>query len=191
MKLYCAFLNCYNLFDYAKGRAIGRGPQTTAQLQGKLADLTDTVRSVFPNRIPDILGLCEVGERRIGRMLGNGICARYLDEWAGDPTSQGGTSQMLLYDRSVLRRTPTPIRCHPGSSRPFWIAAELQFRGGTKGVFWIGVNHWKSNIYQHVLAADEARKIIARELADFFLSSARTTSEAMILMGDFNCEPGD
>ena len=41
------------------------------------------------------------------------------------------------------------------------------------------------------LDTDADRQESAFLLGDFFLSHARIQSEAMLLIGDFNCEPGD
>lgn len=51
------------------------------------------------------------------------------------------------------------------------------------------MNHWASDFGRGVYAARHRRLLSAQSLGEFFERDARRTSDAMLLMGDFNCEP--
>lgn len=190
MRLHCAFLNCFNLFSLPN--TAGRGETDPVRLAQKLDSQAATLCSLFPNQTPDLIGLCELGSRGMGQELGRRVAPTYRDVWAGDPDATH-VSEMLLYDPAIVERTTTPVERYrpPQARRPFWLAAELQLRQGSRGVFWVVVNHWKSNLRANILIADDRRKEIAADLAEYYNTSAHISSTAMLMMGDFNCEPGD
>ena len=105
---------------------------------------------------------------------------------------------MALFKKGTFLRTPTEIKTEPTgptesheSSRLKWLAVQLQLQIGNRGVFWFVVNHWKSWFKRGEPASEPDRMRSARQIGDFYLSDARKTSDEMLLVGDFNCEPGD
>jgi exonuclease III len=69
------------------------------------------------------------------------------------------------------------------------MGAAFQLLDGSRGAFWFVVNHWKSNL-GGTSQTDAARMRSAREVGEFYMERARLRTEAMVLVGDFNCEPG-
>lgn len=187
--LRLAFLNCYNLF------AVGspRGPRGQLELQNKIANLALTLGAIFPaNAMPHLIGLCEVGAKSLGNrvveLLNRG---RYRHIWSGQPAvTQPGL--MVLYDPTVLTRTVSSVESGPKGTqaRTKWLAVEFQIRIGRRGIFWFIVNHWKSQLGGELLT-EPARMESAREIGNFYLRVARISSDAAVMVGDFNCEPGD
>ena len=190
MDLRCAFLNCENLFPAPN--QWGRGTSSPTVLQRKIDLLADTVKQLFGKQPPHVFGLCEVGDKVLGQRLADQISpGKYTPVWAWpSAASIGQTGLVLFYDARVLSRTQTAENSF-GWLRPMWLAAEFQFLGGSKGVFWAVVNHWSSDYKTDPLMANGFREDTATALADYYHQTMKKTSEAVLCIGDFNCEPGD
>lgn len=74
------------------------------------------------------------------------------------------------------------------NARCRWFATQFQLKSGSRGRFWLVVNHWKSQMGDQRIS-EHLRINSASEIGDFFLKQARLATEAMLLIGDFNCEP--
>jgi hypothetical protein len=194
MILRCVFLNCCNLFQ--AGAAPSRFGGDQAELDRKLDALAATLAGFFPGGQPDLIGLCEVGDETLAREIAQRLAAnRYLCLWSGVPATpwqRMETGLATLYDPGKLSPVePAPrIILTPSGRRACQMASLFQLRGGTRGAFWWIVNHWKSRM-GGVEKTEPDRMESAAELGNFFLETAREETEAMIAIGDFNCEPGE
>lgn len=194
MVLRIAFVNCHNLFQV--GAHPDRFDGTQADLDRNTENLAATIRQIFPGALPHVVGLCEVGSRELGTKVGEAAeQGRFDSVWSGVPARAAGRAEtgiMVLYESSRLLRTESEKTTGPDSlqARVKWMATEFQVRGGSRAPFWLVVNHWKSQL-GGARKTEPLRMDSAREIGEFFLETARLSTEAMVLIGDFNCEPGD
>lgn len=194
VELRVAFLNCCNLF--AVGARPDRFAGTAADLDSKITCLADTLRELLPGAPPHLVGLAEVGARDLGERVGDAMEREgYAAIWSGEPP--GGregpeTGLMVLYDHAALAPVPGGATTWPQvrGARAKWLATALQLQAGTEGTLWFVVNHWKSQMGGET-KTEPARMDCARQLGEFYLEEAREHTDAMVLVGDFNCEPGD
>jgi hypothetical protein len=166
-------------------------------LEQQVRDLAATLRAAASGRArPDIVGLCEVGDEALGRRVAEALGRdAYHAVWSGVPragaVSGPDTGLMVLYRPEVVRRALPEIvtdRPSPGA-RHKWLAVPFQLLAGSRAPFWLVVNHWTSQFGGGEATTEPSRRNSARELGRFFLDTARITTEAMVLVGDFNCEP--
>lgn len=204
MELRCVFLNCRNLYEpgahqsrllYPSGLQPRHTVMARTDLNCKIRDLAATIRSVF-SAAPEIVVLSEVGSQQLGVRVGRAIGGRhYRQAWGSDPpTGPKGpeTSLMVLYDPGVVRLIVADSLAEPRGSRDRmkWFPLLFKLTAGSRATFWLVANHWKSQLGSPP-QTERARVRSAREIGTFYLEVAAKFSEAMILMGDFNCEPGD
>lgn len=185
----CVFLNCHNLFEFG-GR---RGPRSTAGLTQKINDLADTLCGANTGQPPDVIGLSEVGNLSLVERLAEAVFpGTYRIFWSGLPTARQGKDGGLaiLFRHEVLASNAVEVDSSNPAQRPKWMAVLLQLKMGTRGGFWFVVNHWKSQIGRQEVT-ESSRMNTAQQLGEFYLERARIATENMVLMGDFNCEPGD
>lgn len=187
--LSCVFLNCHNLFDVGGSR----GPRSPERLGRKINDLADSLRSVSKDRLPDIIGLSEVGTASLAEQVAEAISLNsYQIVWSGLPTARQGRDGGLaiLFKNEVLANNAVELDNSNPAQRPKWMAVLFQLKIGTRGGFWFVVNHWKSQMGRQEVT-EASRMTTAQQLGEFYLERARIVTENMVLMGDFNCEPGD
>ena len=191
MDVPIVFLNCQNL--YQVGQHTTRSPGSASQLAQKVADLAQTVLKVFGGP-PALIGLCEVGERALAQQVADAVApSLYQGLWSGPPPkSRSGephTALVLLHDPARLALTGKQDQGPKSvSARCKWLAVELQAAGGS---FWAVVVHWKSRYGASRAMTEPGRANSAREIGEFWLTQGRQTSQAIILLGDLNCEPGE
>ncbi|MBI2301617.1 MAG: hypothetical protein HYU66_22170 [Armatimonadetes bacterium] len=70
------------------------------------------------------------------------------------------------------------------------MAVEFALAADSAKSFWFVVNHWKSRL-GGMRETEPSRMSSVRELGSFYLNTARQSSPAMVLTGDFNAEPGE
>jgi exonuclease III len=191
MRLRVGFINCHNLFPVGVSP---RGPQTSEELASQIDDITATLGAVFEDGAPHLVGLCEVGSDLQAEAVrsATGLSGPML--WSGPPPvgpAGAQTGLAILHDDDVLRVVgeTTAMGEAGAAERQKWMGAAFQFLDGSLGAFWFVVNHWKSNL-GGTSQTDAARMRSAREIGQFYMDRARALTEAMILVGDFNCEPG-
>lgn len=116
----------------------------------------------------------------------------YQNVWSSVPTSREGRDGGLavLYKDETVTRSSVEVDSNTPLQRPKWLAVLFQLQFGTGGGFWFVVNHWKSQRGGEEVT-EPRRVITAQQLGEFYLNQARNSTESMILMGDFNCQPGD
>lgn len=197
-----AFLNCRNLFD---PKACGRGPQERTELEEKTRRLARLLRGPKPAQPPAFVCLCEVGRANLGINVASEAfpAADYQPVWSHDGTLDADeTGLLILYDQKVgtvntASQLDRPLRNKGKRSR--WLAARFSLPGAAQELG-IVVNHWGSGIHSESDAAYDRRRT-ADEVADLFRGAATLRlgrgphtfdrDEAVILVGDFNCDPFD
>jgi len=206
MTFRLAFLNCYNLFPIEMQVQRNNVPHDLAGLTDKIASLCRTLCSTFPEYVPDMIALSEVGSEALGRRIARSLDAkRYELIWSGTPPSgQAPTGLVILYNPSLFEPVDMTFRTSPAAvtERFKWMAVQFRLRQGSMATFWLVVNHWKSLYmdWNPVVAqpssitssVSEAKQIeSAEEIGQLYLEQEHHSTRTMILVGDFNCEPGD
>ena len=182
-------LNCYNLF--AAGLHGNRGPRSAQALSDKINNLAETIKEPFGALLPDIICLCEVGEEALGKRLVDVIAPGFYQTlWSGT-SNLNQTGLMICYNANVVQHTAIADDSvtRGVGERCKWFAALFMLRSGSRARFWLVLNHWKSQMGGES-QTEPSRSNSAAEIGNFFLGIARRSSEAMLLIGDFNCEPG-
>jgi hypothetical protein len=184
-----AFQNCTNLFPAG---FVQRAPATPAAVRAKIAALASSI--VKTVGLPNIFAFSEIyslplAQKLMARMNLPGHSVLFRPSQAPNETGLG-----IAYDPGLFRPVSgsetTDLAIRGSNRRPRWYAVLFEITAGNRGTFWLVVNHWKSQ-RSGQLATDSDRQESAFLLGDFFMSRARAQSEAMIMIGDFNCEPGD
>ncbi len=206
MNFRLAFLNCYNLFPPQMQVSRPGAPQNQAEVNAKVASLAGTIRTVFGGDVPEIIALSEIGSAPLGQHLARVLdVTGYRSIWSGTPpVGRPQTGVMLLYNPDVFAEVTGSMRFGPRSitERPKWLAARFRLHAGSRGAFWLVVNHWKSHVNDWNAGVragsdplpplSEIRQIeSAQEIGRLYLEQEHEATEAIILIGDFNCEPGD
>ena len=188
-RLLIAFQNCTNLFPAG---LVQRAPATPADVRTKIASLAASLVGTVGQ--PSLLALCEVYSQPLAEavLAGMGLTNYRILFRASMAANETGLA--IAYDMGLLRPVAgsetTDLDLRPSGRRPRWFAVLFEILAGNRGAFWLVANHWKSQMSGQ-LATDADRQESAFLLGDFFLNRARAQSEAMLLIGDFNCEPGD
>lgn len=184
-----AFQNCTNLFPAGLVR---RGPTTQTEVRAKIAGLASSIVGTVGR--PDILALSEVYSQPLAQALLAGMGLPGYSVLFQPSQAPNETGLSVAYDPGLFRPVPgsetTDLDLRRSNRRPRWFAVLFEIMTGNGGVFWLVGNHWKSQTGGQ-FATDQDRQESAYLLGDFFMSRARVQSEAMLLIGDFNCEPGD
>jgi exonuclease III len=188
-RLRCVFLNCRRLFA---PRAAHGAPSSQRKLDEKFRDLAETLRTPFGSEKPDLVGICEVAAKSLAQTLAETTWPKtYEVVYAGSDRRQHTGVAAFIRRDTLSRASSREETSRIASARPYWLALDLQLQKGRKGAFWFVVNHWLSNYHRGEAAAEPERMRAAHEIAEFYVATARTTSEAMFLVGDFNCQPAD
>lgn len=194
MTFRLSFLNCYNLLAPMSHPSRPGVPHSQAEAADKMQSLARTIRSLFLGEAPEIIALSEIGSRPLGRQLADALNVQgYEIVWSGVPlAARSRIGLMVLYNPNVFGLVADSVRTGPSAvaERCQWLAARFRLRQDPKAAFWLVVNHWKSNLGRPSLV--EARQVeSAQEIGRLYLSEEHKTTQSMILVGDFNCEPGD
>jgi exonuclease III len=151
-----------------------------------------TLRAAAGGRQPGLIGLCEVGSENAGVQVGEAIGgAEYANIWSGAPPGQE-TGLLILYNRRVFQSGPIgriDEDTRGGKARVRWMAARLECLEALQGSLWFVVHHWPSP--RSGEDASLSRQNLWAEFNSFYKREARPQADAMIVTGDFNCEPGD
>ncbi len=194
MNFCLAFLNCYNLLpSELQSKRLG-APQNQGETGDKVQSLARTIQNVFSGETPDMIALSEIGSEPLGRQLAGALnVPGYELVWSGIPrAAKSQIGLMVLYNPDVFGLIAGSLRVGPASltERRQWLAMQFRLQRSFKAAFWLVVNHWKSNLGSPSLV--EARQVeSAQEIGRLYLNEEHKTTQSMILVGDFNCEPGD
>lgn len=192
-EFYIAGWNVENLFDIEDDPNV-RGDEdftpnsrkrwTRERLQIKLNNLSDAIRKMNGGKGPDVLGLCEVENRKVVEMLRDKLAplGRKYEIVHKDSPSDRGIDCALLYDATVFGLADSKFHFVDANRTRDIVEARLHRDTGDLFVF---VNHWPSRRNpegERLKAADVLRKRIDQIL------SADPMAD-IILVGDFNDEP--
>ena len=156
---------------------------TSERLDIKLKNLAKIIGKMNDNHGPDVLGMCEVENRKVIEMLVEKLAplGRKYEIVHKDSPSDRGIDCALIYDSNVFKLADSKFHFVEANKTRDILEAKLERDGATLYVF---VNHWPSrrnDEWERNAAADVLRKRIDEILA--------ADGNADILMvGDFNDE---
>jgi endonuclease/exonuclease/phosphatase family metal-dependent hydrolase len=192
-EFFIANWNVENLFDTVDDPNVSSdeeftpdGPKhwTDERLDTKLSNLAAIICKMNDNRGPDVLGLCEVENRKVVEMLVAklGSLGRDYQIVHKDSPSERGIDCALVYDAKVFKLTDSKFHhVDAGNTRDI-LEAKLENDGKPLYVF---VDHWPAQTHeesQRSAAADVLRKRLDEILA------ADPQADA-VAIGDFNEDP--
>jgi endonuclease/exonuclease/phosphatase family metal-dependent hydrolase len=187
--------NVENLFDTADDPKVEGDEEytpsskkrwTKERLAIKLKNQAAIIRKMNGGKGPDIIGLCEIENRKVLEMLIERLkpLGRKYEIVHKDSPSARGIDCAILYDSAVFSLADSKHHFVKAGHTRDIVEAKLRRDGSDLYVF---MNHWPSRHNEppaRITAADTARKRIDEILA--------TDPKAdIILLGDFNDEPMD
>jgi len=186
--LKCAFINCHDLFQ--PGTVDRRGPQTPEEMKAKLGALAETLRRAVGG-IPDLVGLCEVGDEAVGKELAEAIATGYYTSvWSGRPQRKNSMGLMVLYRCGMFKKQREWSEPQSLTLRTRAMAVLLGHvtdpTEPPKSMVWFVVSHWEATFSD---TAVEDRRESWSNFSRFCRKDAFEDTDALILVGDFNCEP--
>lgn len=181
-----AFWNVQNLFEAGK---VDRGPKSAAEIDAKLNALATAIRGFFQDDGPDLLGLAEIGSRRLLDKLAAMLPGAYLTVWEPPATPTQTGLALLARDTAFAKLQKIAAQRPVVGARPRSLVVRCELKRKLEPVI-VAVNHWKSRMPAEASArfrdADDRRES-ARWLGDLLANSQRDT--CAIVLGDFNAEP--
>ncbi|MAE65495.1 MAG: endonuclease/exonuclease/phosphatase [Phycisphaeraceae bacterium] len=205
---YVSFWNVENLFDVRHApdrseklqRAIGRELTgwTRAVLDRKISQLARVVRSMNDARGPDLLGVCEIENRRVLELLAGALSSlgRNYRIVHHDMSDRRGIDVAFIYDVDILQ-----VETKDG--KPLCFSHYIQKRVATRDLFQVNFltaqgnrlfvigNHWPARLGGQY--SSEPYRMMAGETLAYFHQRIREihddTHVAVLAMGDFNDEP--
>lgn len=159
---------------------------TRERLDIKLGNLAKVIGKMNGGRGPDVLGLCEVENRKVIEMLVARLAPLGRDYQIvhKDSPSDRGIDTALIYDAKVFGLADS--RFHFVDAEKTRDIVEAALTRGNKKLY-VFVNHWPSrrnDEWQRIMAA-----VVLRKRLDEIL--ARDPRADIVLVGDFNDEPGN
>ena len=197
-ELCVASWNVENLFDLEDDPSVELDEEFTPQspkkwtkerLDIKLNNLAKIISKMNDGRGPDVLGLCEVENRKVVEMLVAKLAplGRKYEIVHKDSPSDRGIDTALIYDAKVLRagRLEVSLRRRREDPRHHRSQAEARRSRRRRAALYVFVNHWPSrnnDEWQRIMAATVLRKRLDEILA-------ADPKADIVLVGDFNDEP--
>lgn len=202
---YVAFWNVENLFstrtDPDRSEKLQRAIQseltgwTRAVLNKKLKQLASVIKQMNRGAGPDILGVCEVENRKVlDELVGelSGLATRSYDVVHADTDDGRGIDVAFIYDRNAFEGDPDEIFSHfilrRNATRDILQASFTTKAKGNKLIL-LG-NHWPSRKGGE-LPSEPYRTMAGETLAYFHqrIMEIRSKDQPVLAMGDFNDEP--
>jgi endonuclease/exonuclease/phosphatase family metal-dependent hydrolase len=157
---------------------------TPERLDIKLANQARMISKMNAGRGPDVLGVCEVENRKVVEMLVARLAplGRKYEIIHQDSPSDRGIDCALIYDANIFELVDHKFHFVDAAKTRDIVEARLRNNGADLFVF---MNHWPSrnnDEWQRCLAATVLRKRL-----DLLL--AADPHADMVLLGDFNDEP--
>jgi predicted extracellular nuclease len=191
--LYIASWNVENLFDLEDDPDVlydedftPQSPKrwTKERLAIKLRNLAKIISKMNEGRGPDVLGLCEVENRKVVEMLVKELAplGRTYEIVHKDSPSDRGIDCALIYDANVFGLTDSKFHFVDAENTRDIVEAKLKRDNAEIFVF---VNHWPSrnnDEWQRFKAAEVLRKRLDEILA-------ADPKADIVMIGDFNDEP--
>lgn len=192
-EFYIASWNVENLFDLEDDPEVEFDEDFTPQspkkwtkerLEIKLKNLSTAIGKMNGGKGPDVLGLCEVENRKVVEMLKGQLASlgRKYEIVHKDSPSDRGIDCALLYDANVFGLADSKFHFVDAEKTRDIIEAKLHRDSGDLFVF---VNHWPSrhnDEWQRLKSADVLRKRLDEILA-------ADPKADIVMVGDFNDEP--
>ncbi len=187
--------NCENLFDTADDPKVEGDEEytpnspkhwTKERLNIKLTNLASIISKMKDGQGPDVLGLCEIENRKVVEMLVEKLqpLGRKYEIIHKDSPSERGIDCAILFDSSVFSLADSKFHhVDAGKTRDI---VEVKLRRNDSDLY-VFMDHWPSRHHEEPArnrAADTARKRIDEILA-------ADPQADIILLGDFNDESTD
>ncbi len=157
---------------------------TAERLERKLNNLATIIKKMNDGRGPDVLGLCEVENRKVVEMLVDKLASlgRKYEIVHQDSPSDRGIDCALIYDANHFGLSDSQFHFVDAEKTRDIVEAKLRHEGADLFIF---VNHWPSR------NNDEAQRIKAASVARARLDAILAADDKadVVLMGDFNDEP--
>jgi endonuclease/exonuclease/phosphatase family metal-dependent hydrolase len=193
--LSIASWNCENLFDTVDDPKVEGdeeftpdGPKhwTPERLDTKLKNLASIISKMNGGRGPDVLGVCEVENRKVVEMLVEKLkpLGRKYEIVHKDSPSERGIDCAIIYDSGVFTLVDSQFHhVDAGPTRDI-VEAKLRRNGNDLYVF---MDHWPSRFHEESFR-DKAGDV-ARQRIDAILAASPKAD--IIMLGDFNDESTD
>ena len=197
-ELCIASWNVENLFDLEDDPSVELDEEYTPQspkewtqerLEIKLNNLAKIIRKMNDGRGPDVLGLCEVENRKVVEMLVAKLATlgRKYEIVHQDSPSDRGIDTALVYDTNVFELADAKFHFVDAEKTRDVVEAKLRRVGsGDDGAaLYVFVNHWPSrnnDEWQRIMAATVLRTRLDEILA-------ADPAADIVMVGDFNDEP--
>jgi endonuclease/exonuclease/phosphatase family metal-dependent hydrolase len=192
-EFHIAFWNVENLFDLEDDPAVEydedftpNSPKrwTAERFEKKLNNLASIISKMNDGRGPDVLGLCEVENRKVVELLVEKLASlgREYEIVHKDSPSDRGIDCALVYDANTFALGDSKFHFVDAEKTRDVIEARLTHNSADLFVF---VNHWPSrnnDEWQRVKAAS----VLRSRLDEIFAADANAD---VVLIGDFNDEP--
>jgi predicted extracellular nuclease len=192
-ELYVASWNVENLFDTTDDPNVEHDEDYTPQsrlrwtkerLNIKLDQLAKIISKMNIGRGPDVLGMCEVENRKVVEMLVAKLAplGRKYEIVHKDSPSDRGIDCALIYDSNVFSLADSKFHYIEARKTRDIVEARLRRKDADLFVF---MNHWPSrrnDEWQRAAAATVLRKRLDEILA-------ADPKADIVLVGDFNDEP--
>jgi predicted extracellular nuclease len=192
-ELYFASWNVENLFDLEDDPNVEYDEDFTPQspkrwtkqrLDIKLKNLARIIGKMNDGRGPDVLGLCEVENRKVVEMLVEKLAplGRKYEIIHKDSPSDRGIDCALIYDSNVFSLTDSKF--HFVDANKTRDIVEVKLKRDNEEIF-VFMNHWPSR------RNDESERFTAAEVLRKRLDEilAADPKADIVMMGDFNDEP--
>jgi endonuclease/exonuclease/phosphatase family metal-dependent hydrolase len=192
-EFHATFWNVENLFDLEDDPAVELDEEftpespkrwTAERLDRKLNNLASIIRKLNSGRGPDMLGLCEVENRKVVELLVAKLVplGRRYEIVHQDSPSDRGIDCALIFDAGVFELVESKFHFVDAEKTRDIVEARLRHDGAD---LWVFVNHWPSR------NNDECQRVKAAGVLRARLNAilAADASADCLLVGDFNDEP--
>ncbi len=196
-----AFYNVENLFDPADDPVTededftphGKMKWTNERVDTKLEGISRAIRSMNGNNGPDVIGFCEVENRRVLELLVDEFLPQGVYDIVHRHSPDGrGIDVALIYKKAAME--VVSVKGHQVGlgigAGPTRDILEVRFQKDDR-YFTVLLNHWPSR--RGGKAKSEYRRVIAAGVAAKVIDSlyAADPNADIVMMGDFNDEPED
>lgn len=199
-ELFLAFWNVENLFDIenapertdkvarvVKNELAG---WTQAVLDAKVAQLASIVKKMNGGRGPDLLGVCEIENKRVLKLLADAIKqpGRQYALAHHDSSDDRGIDVAFIYDKKLLTANQqfNHVILKRSATRDLF---QVNFAWGDKELIVVG-NHWPARTGGEM--ESEPYRMTAGETLSYWtqrIHEEHGPNPAIVAMGDFNDEP--